>query len=90
MIERFTASTSTSPIMICFSLSVVDDDRGEPLEHFAVFIEPHNPRERLTVRNGRINVTIRDNECELNETCVYYSNSYTKAGKELSLADCLL
>ena len=47
------------------NINITDDSTGEPNEQFILLVEAAEPRERVMIRNGRITITIRDDECKL-------------------------
>ena len=54
-------------IEFCVNINITDDSTGEPNERFTLLVEAIEPRGRVTIRNGRITIIIRDNERKLNK-----------------------
>ena len=59
--------TSEMRLVVPISISIIDDDFGEPFEVFYVVVESADSA-RVTINGSgqvNINITIQDNECKL-------------------------
>ena len=61
----YPSSVSNMTIEFCVNINITDDSTGEPNERFTLLVEAVEPQGRVMIRNGRITIIIRDDECKL-------------------------